>query len=86
MLDIKDNYYQETDTKGRKEALKKAYNYFKNKIIKVNDKILIGIIQNFFRQINNLWDIICSDGTGDKKVKDPKISKYILNRTSQSNL
>ena len=59
-------------------------NYFKNKIIKVNDKILIGIIQNFFRQINNLWDIICSDGAGDKKAKDPKISKYILNRTSQS--
>ena len=59
-------------------------NYFKNKIINVNDKILIGIIQNFFRQINNLWDIICSDGAGDKKAKDLKISKYILNRTSQS--
>lgn len=41
MLDIKDNYYQETDTKGRKEALKKAYNYFKNKIVKVSNGSLI---------------------------------------------
>lgn len=41
MLDIKDDYYQETDAKGRKETLEKAYNYFKNKRVKVPNGSLI---------------------------------------------
>ena len=57
-------------------------NYFKNRI-NVNDKILIGIIQNFFKQINNLWNMI-SDGAIDNKGKEHNINRYIFNRTSQS--
>ncbi len=60
-------------------------NYFKNKAI-INDKILIGIIQNFFRQINNLWDMICSEGAIDKKNKEYNLDKYIKTNQSCKNL
>ena len=61
----------------------RIYNdYFKNKN-NINDKILISIIETFFKQINNLWDILSNEPNNLKISKDNKINNY-YNRISQS--
>ena len=62
----------------------RIYNdYFKNKN-NINDKILMSIVENFFKQINNLWDIITNESNNLKISKDNnKINNY-YNRVSQS--
>ena len=61
----------------------RIYNdYFKNKN-NINDKILISIIETFFKQINNLWDILSNESNNLKISKDNKINNY-YNRISQS--
>ena len=59
----------------------RSYNeYFKNKNIIINEKILIHIIQNFFKQINNLWYLV----SNEKRIsKDININRY-YHRISQS--
>ena len=58
----------------------KIYNdYFKNKN-NINQINLIGIVENFFKQINNLWNIVSDE---IKNNSDNKINK-INNRISQS--
>ena len=56
------------------------YNEYFIKKNKLNENIFIDIIENFFRQINNLWNIV-SDET--KISKDNKVIK-LYNRISQS--
>ena len=62
----------------------RIYNeYFKNKY-NVNERILIGIVEKFFKQINYLWDLISKEGNEIKRIsKDMKINRY-YNRISQS--
>ena len=79
MLNNIKNYIMEIKNENNR-----IYNeYFKNKC-NINDRIMIGIIENFFKQINNLWDIISKEGNGIKRIsKDMKINRY-YNRISQS--
>ena len=64
-----------------KNENKKVYNtYLKDKNV-VNNKILIGIIDNNFKQINSIWDII----TNQKMNRSNNINNYYTNISRSSN-
>ena len=64
-----------------KNENKKVYNtYLKDKNV-VNNKILIGIIDNNFKQINSIWDII----SNQKMNRGNNINDYYTNISRSSN-